>query len=199
MNHVPTRPSDPATTHGQAPDRTETLAAAAAQGDSDALGQLYDLYFDKTYRVALVRVGSVAAAQDVTHDAWVTVVAKISTYKARGGGWPAWLFTILRSRINDHYRATTRARYDLDNDAGTDRTDLTCLDPHTEAERLETCQMIAAVLAALPPHYTDVLTARFWMGLSTQETAVMLGVTVGTVKIRQHRAVKLAATLIQPA
>ncbi len=48
--------------------------------------------------------------------------------------------------------------------------------------------VLASALAELPPHYRAAIFLRDVEGLSMAEVAVALGVTVGTVKTRAHRA-----------
>ena len=51
------------------------------------------------------------------------------------------------------------------------------------------------ILQALPERYREVLTCRFLLNLSVQETAVRMGLTETNVKVVQFRALKRAAGL----
>ena len=48
---------------------------------------------------------------------------------------------------------------------------------------------------ALPAPYREVLSCRFLLQLSIRDTALRLGMTLGNVKVVQHRALKYAADL----
>jgi RNA polymerase sigma factor (sigma-70 family) len=52
-----------------------------------------------------------------------------------------------------------------------------------------------AILAELPDRYRQVLQLRFLEACSLKEVAAELGVTVGNVKVLQHRALRQAATV----
>lgn len=54
---------------------------------------------------------------------------------------------------------------------------------------------VAGLLAALPERDRRVLSLRFLHGYSPAETARLLRVTTGHVKVLQHRALKRAAVL----
>jgi RNA polymerase sigma-70 factor (ECF subfamily) len=58
----------------------------------------------------------------------------------------------------------------------------------TEAQALEAARHLVEVLLELPPKYRLVLTLRDFEGLSTEETAEELGLSVANVKVRLHRA-----------
>jgi RNA polymerase sigma-70 factor (ECF subfamily) len=49
-------------------------------------------------------------------------------------------------------------------------------------------ETVLAAVADLPDRYRDIVSLRYLLGLSEAETAVALGVPVGTVKSRTARA-----------
>lgn len=65
-------------------------------------------------------------------------------------------------------------------------------------ERQETRQIIQRAIAELPDAYRTVLVLRDIEGLDTDETAAQLGVAVGVVKTRLHRARQALRTLLNP-
>ena len=90
--------------------------------------------------------------------------------------WP-WLVGIASNKAADVLRRRGRA------DATTVHTDLGVDDAGPSVEARE-------ALAALPPHFREILLLRYVLGLSEEETAAALGVRVGTVKSRTARARK---------
>jgi RNA polymerase sigma-70 factor (ECF subfamily) len=65
-------------------------------------------------------------------------------------------------------------------------------------EREETRRQVRAAIDQLPEIYRTVLLARDIEGLDTEETASALGVPVGVVKTRLHRARLALRTLLEP-
>ena len=179
--------------HTTAP--TEALAIRASRGDEEAMAALYDRYLRQTYRYVLARVGGEHhVAEDVTADAWLAVVRAIGGYQRResSGGWVAWLYTVIRSRIADHHRGQTHRReFTLTSDmlALFDQP-ADCDDPAAAALAAEASESLMATVTALPKGQSDVLIARFWMEMTVAETAELLGRTPGSVKVTQHRALK---------
>ena len=66
--------------------------------------------------------------------------------------------------------------------------------PPESEEAISTApQRVANVLDQLPDNYRRVLELRFLQGRSIKESAAELGVTIGNIKVLQHRALRLAA------
>lgn len=70
--------------------------------------------------------------------------------------------------------------------------------PISEAESRETGEFVRSKIDELPENYRTVLMLRDIEGLDTAETAEMLGVKPGTVKVRLHRARQALRTLLDP-
>jgi RNA polymerase sigma-70 factor, ECF subfamily len=54
--------------------------------------------------------------------------------------------------------------------------------------RLETNRYVADLLATLPQQQAEVLRLRIAAGLSAEETAAVLSMSAGAVRVAQHRA-----------
>jgi RNA polymerase sigma factor (sigma-70 family) len=67
----------------------------------------------------------------------------------------------------------------------------------TEADVLEQSVVLAAV-SQLPMRKRACVLLRYYADLSEVETALVLGVSVGTVKSQTSKALSLLATLIEP-
>lgn len=166
----------------------EPVAVAAAAGDKDALGQLYERYSDDVYRWVLVRVGNHHAAEDVTAQVWMKVARSMRTYQSTGHGFPAWLFTIAANTIRSVYRAPireipTESMLALDQPAGT-------TGPEEAALAEESRRIVAAALSKLSKRDAECVTLRFFHRLSVEDTASKMGLTISNVKVIQHRAIR---------
>jgi RNA polymerase sigma-70 factor (ECF subfamily) len=128
------------------------------------------------------------AAEDLVQDAMVRAYRSLCRFDGR---FPrAWLLTILR---NAHLNSTRRRRPDpverlpersVDHDHD-DAVDAFALD-----------EVLRRALSSLPPDQRDVVALVDVEGFSYQETAGALGIPVGTVMSRLHRArTKLRAAL----
>lgn len=71
-------------------------------------------------------------------------------------------------------------------------------DAEGQLERSEVQQRVRAAIDDLPEPYRTVLLMRDIEELDTEETARLLGISVGAVKTRLHRARQALASLLQP-
>lgn len=174
----------------------EKLAAAAAAGDSDAMGQLYEQYVDAIYRYVHAKTRDHATTEDVCSDVWLRVVRAIPAYTPTGKGFPSWLFTIARNTTMDSFRSHVRR-------PSTPSGDMLHLDspaievgPEEAALRHEAANQIAAALRDMPARQAQTITLRFFDGLSVAEVASVTGTSVAAVKSAQHRGLKVLATIL---
>jgi RNA polymerase sigma-70 factor (ECF subfamily) len=70
--------------------------------------------------------------------------------------------------------------------------------PDQELLREETRSLVRRCIDMLPDDYRTVLLLRDVEGISTDETAAILGVNAGTAKTRLHRARQALRTLLEP-
>lgn len=114
----------------------------------------------------------------------------------------AWLMRIATNACIDHFRKSgTRARF-LEGWAGVESAAL----PGTSAahfeRKMEYAEMSACVqrfLEKLPVSYQVVMILHDVEGMTNPEIADMLGTSLGTVKIRLHRARKRLRRILQDA
>jgi RNA polymerase sigma-70 factor (ECF subfamily) len=168
----------------------ETLAVAASLGDSEALAELYRLHTDRVWRLAFYRLGEHAASDDVTSEVWMRVVRGIGSYRPSGAGFPAWLYRITTRQIADHWRAVGRRRERLTADMIALADAVPGDGPDDIARRTEEARELADAVNRLPDTQREVVTLRFFVGLTVPECAAVLGKSEGAVKQLQLRAVR---------
>ena len=168
------------------------LAARVACGDPDALGPLYQRHRGSVYRFALLWSGSAAVAADVTQDVFLHLLGHAEDYDAARGPLRPWLLGITRNFA--HKRTGVDARY-VGNDEDAEDADAPRLVPGPEAA-LDTQRDLArlrAAIAALPPHFRDVLVLVELAERSYAEAAAICGCELNTVRSRLFRARALIA------
>lgn len=168
-------------------DGVEDIVEAARRGDVDSLGALFDMYYDRVYRFAYVRLGSVADAEEAAAETFSRMVRSIRRFTWRGSTFAAWLLRIARNVVADEHRRRSRRPEDLrgeiDDTATAPGAEETLL-AAVESERL------AMTLAALPAEQRRVLELRFASRLSAEEIGQVLGKSAGAVRIQQMRAIE---------
>jgi RNA polymerase sigma-70 factor, ECF subfamily len=170
----------------QAP-RDELLADRIRRGDRDALGTLYDRYASLAMGVALRVVPDRATAEDLVHDAFVTVWQKIGRFDTTRGSLRSWLITIVRNRAIDRLRAT-RPSVEV---GEADERSLLASGPNptwvAAIARLSAAELRTA-MEALPDEQREAIELAYFRGHTYREIAVITGVPTGTANGRLRLA-----------
>ena len=96
-----------------------TIIRQACRGNKNALATLYQMHKVAIYTYVFYRVeGNSAVADDLTAEVFGRMVAKIHTFRPNGKPLLAWLYTIARNLISDHYRKERQNEKQLDDGLG---------------------------------------------------------------------------------
>jgi RNA polymerase sigma-70 factor (ECF subfamily) len=88
----------------------EELMVSVQQGNRVALSSLYERYANRIYGMALQKLTNSAEAADVTHDIFVNLWQRSSTFQPARGSLRSWLLTVAHNQIVDTLRRIRRAR-----------------------------------------------------------------------------------------
>ena len=170
------------------------LVARAQAGDGDAFGALYDRYVDLVYRYVYYRVGSQSLAEDLVSETFLRALRRITSFSWQGRDFAAWLVTIARNLIADHFKS---GRYRLEvATADMLEADRTTEGPEGEVlDHLTNTTLLEAV-KKLNSEQQECVVLRFLQGLSVTETALAMGKTEGAIKALQYRAVRTLGRLL---
>jgi RNA polymerase sigma-70 factor, ECF subfamily len=184
-------PSDPAT-------EVWTLVERAQAGESEAFGLIYDRYVDTVFRFVYFRVGNRQLAEDLTSDTFLRALKRIGSFTWQGRDLGAWLVTIARNLVADHFKS---GRYRLEVTTGdvldADREDRGP-EGSPEAAVVDHITNVALLTAVkqLNPEQQECIVLRFLQGFSVAETAHAMGKNEGAIKALQYRAVRALARLL---
>ncbi|KAF4410544.1 ECF subfamily RNA polymerase sigma factor, BldN family [Streptomyces lycii] len=174
--------------------RMMDLVERAQQGEADAFGALYDQYADTVYRYIYYRVGSRATAEDLTSETFLRALRRISTFTWQGRDFGAWLVTIARNLVADHFKSS-RFRLEVTTGEMLDANEVARSPEDSVLETLSNDTLLDAV-RRLNPQQQECVTLRFLQGLSVAETARVMGKNEGAIKTLQYRAVRTLARLL---
>lgn len=163
------------------------LAARIRAGQSEALGELYDMYSSMALAVALRVVGDREEAEDLVHDAFVAVWRKIDRFDADRGSLRAWLMTVVRNRAIDRVRAR-RPKMDLED---ADERSLLRTGPNPtweEALQRTSATDVRAAMDQLPDEQRQAVELAYFQGYTYREVAEATGVPPGTANGRMRLA-----------
>jgi RNA polymerase sigma-70 factor (ECF subfamily) len=186
------------------PDPTDAAAGVwalverAQAGDAEAFGQIYDRYLDTVFRFIYFRVGNRQLAEDLTADTFLRALKRIGSFTWQGRDPGAWLVTIARNLVADHFKS---GRYRLEVTTGdvldADREDRGP-EGSPEAAVVDHITNVALLTAVkqLNPEQQECIVLRFLHGFSVAETAHAMGKNEGAIKALQYRAVRALARLL---
>lgn len=163
-----------------------TLVDLLKQGDNVAFIEIFDRYYVLLFSFTCRRLNDKEIAKDLVHDAFAAIWEKCQTVNIPGE-LAAFLFTVVKNRILDHYKhnkvskkyADDFQRYIEDTQNVTDH-----LVRHNELLAL-----IEKEIAALPEKMRLVFELRTTM--NRKEISEHLGLPENTVKTNMHRALKI--------
>lgn len=165
------------------PDKTELILRAKAY-DPDALGILYERYYQGIYRYVYYRVSDSGLAEDLTSDIFVKMLHGIESYSIQGVPFSAWLYRIARNRIIDHMR---RQPEKTDVSLEEARVETIASGETTLENALQRDELLKSV-RVLTDDQRQVILLKFIEDLDNATIASVLGKTEGAVKSLQHRA-----------
>jgi RNA polymerase sigma-70 factor (ECF subfamily) len=165
------------------------LLARMKRGDEEAFAALYRRHKDGVYRLALLYSGSPALAADVTQDAFVHFLTNTQQYDPSRGTLGAWLCGVARNmaRKAAGWREEATDPAELADDAAPHAAHIDHDTPEARLLRHEAAEEVRRALAAIPPHYRDVLILCELSGLSYAEAAQVCNIDIGTVRSRLSR------------
>ncbi len=174
----------------------DVLLKHASNGDKQAFGDLYESYLDQIYRYIFYRVANAFEAEDLTEtvflNAW-EALPKLAVKKSGLANFRAWLYRIAHNVVVDHHRGS-KPEISLDDALSVADT---AESPESAAQTSFDSQRLATAISRLEPNLQQVLVCRFINSLSHAETAKIMDIQPGHVRVLQHRALKKMATLIE--
>ncbi len=170
------------------------LVERAQSGEAEAFGCLYDHYSDTVYRYIYYRVGGRATAEDLTSETFLRALRRIGTFTWQGRDFGAWLVTIARNLVADHFKSS-RFRLEVTTGEMLDANEVERSPEDSVLESLANSALLEAV-RRLNPQQQECVTLRFLQGLSVAETARVMGKNEGAIKTLQYRAVRTLARLL---
>lgn len=165
--------------------------------DDAALETLISQYEGKVFGLALRFTGNRPDAEEVLQDVFWRVLQHIGSFRGESK-LSSWIYRITANTALEKVRKRPKTRdLPLAEELGPAMTedgriaepvmDWTRL-PHDELEQKELAQRLEEAIAQLPPDYRTVFVLRDIEGLSTEEAAEVLDLSVAALKTRLHRA-----------
>ncbi len=170
----------------------QTLLARAIQGDKEAFGDLYERHLDEIQRYIFYRVASRLDAEDLTETVFLKAWEALPRFGSDHVNLRAWLYRIAHNIVVDYYR--TRKP-----DDGPPAAQLHDDHPSPEhqSQLRDDHQHLAAAIQSLDANLQQVIICRFVNGLNHTETAQVMGIQEGYVRVLQLRALQKLRQLLE--
>ena len=173
--------------------KAEEELVKRAQHDRQAFGELYELYYQRVFNLALKRTANVQLALDITSITFLKALSQIKNYRWRDVPFGAWLYRIAGNEINDYYRRRDGRMTSIEQIAElADTADYADEIDHAEEElsRNEEFLKLHQKIAELPEIYQEVITLKFFEKKKIREMVQILGKKEGTIKSLLHRGLE---------
>jgi RNA polymerase sigma-70 factor (ECF subfamily) len=163
------------------------LVALLSGGDLQAAACLYDRYASILLALSFRILRERSEAEDVVHDAFVTMANRAAQYTPERGSVIAWLVTLVRNLSIDRTRRRDRRGVILRSAVVNEPKGLES-DPEELLADARTRAKVRRALATIPAVQRATLEFAFFEGLSYPEIAEREGIPLGTIKSRAARA-----------
>jgi RNA polymerase sigma-70 factor (ECF subfamily) len=182
-------------------DDDRRLIADCVNGRREAFGELVSRYHSRLYNAAVRLVDNLEDAADVVQDAFLTAYQSLFSFT----GYTEFYTWLYRIAFNTAISLKRKQRTALSLDSPSAHYQGIEPDDPSEAarpglamERSEEEALVHTALARLSDEHRDVLVMKEIDGMKYEEIAEILGVPIGTIRSRLHRArLELRDVLVQ--
>jgi RNA polymerase sigma-70 factor, ECF subfamily len=166
---------------------------AFQRGETDAVRAMYREYGRLVYAVAHRALGRHDLAEEAVQQTFVRAWQAADRIDANRDPAP-WLATIAKRSAIDIYRREARRPASALSDVSATDPAVVSLPP--DLDTLDAVWQVRRAIDSLPPDEAEVVRLQHLDGMTQNEVSETLGIALGTVKSRSHRAHhKLAALL----
>src|SRR5712692_11440554 len=163
------------------------LFTRAQRGSQVAYEEIVQRYQDIAFRTAYVITGSAADAEDAAQEGFVKAYRSLATFRTGAEPRP-WLLRIVANEARNRARSTGRRQHRHLRLAEEFRPGDAAPSPEAAVLAADEGQRLLALVNDLSDDDRHVITSRYLLQLSSEETAAALGIPEGTVKSRLSRA-----------
>jgi RNA polymerase sigma-70 factor, ECF subfamily len=160
-------------------------------GDVEAFSAIINKYQEKTFNYVYSQVKDYDEALDITQEIFIMTIEALRTFR-RESKFSTWFYSIMVNYCKN-YRKKSR-RYNLvsiNGSKGDEEYNLQLPDerenPEKEVIMNDSLRIVREEIGRLPDDYREILILRDIEGLSYNEVAEILNISLANVKVRIHR------------
>jgi RNA polymerase sigma factor (sigma-70 family) len=163
------------------------LVERAKRGDTAAYEEIVQRYQGIAFRVAYVIAGSAADAEEAAQDGFLKAYRALGRFRP-GAPFRPWLLQIVANEARNRRRSAVRRENLVLRTAAEQAPGEAAPSPEAAVLVAERRETLLRAVEALRQEDREVLSCRYFLDLSEEETAATLGLRLGTVKSRTARA-----------
>lgn len=166
----------------------QAAVTRAIAGEKRALQEVINLIHPPVVRYCRARVGSdkYPTADDIAQEVCLAVARAIPTYEHKGLPFMAFVYRIASNKIVDGRRAHGRDQLQPTDEVP--EVEVTHDTPELEILELDSCNEVVQLLDLLGEKAREIITLRVFSGYSAEETAEIMNMSAGAVRVAQFRA-----------
>ncbi len=162
----------------------EKIMLRVKEGHLDDLGELFNRYHVQLYNFFLKLTFDKVASEDMTQTLFYRLIKYRQTFRFGDGSFRSWIYQIARNIHVDFYKEQQR-------------TNLKYIDeyqdqplPQEEGYDDEAVEKLDRSLLQLTPAQREIILLSRYQGLKYEEISVILNISVASIKVQVHRAIK---------
>jgi RNA polymerase sigma-70 factor (ECF subfamily) len=176
------------------------IVTAVRAGDTEAFRLLVDRHKGRLHGILMRLLGDGALAEELAHEAFVKAYLGIQDFRGEAS-FGTWLVQIGIHAVRDHLRRQKRLRQrgvisleelrEAHQEVAEPADERRASNPFHCLDDRERDKLMQQGLAELPVEYREVLLLKHFEGWAYEDIAALTGDSVGTLKVRAHRARRL--------
>jgi RNA polymerase sigma-70 factor (ECF subfamily) len=171
----------------------EALMLAVRDGDLGKLGALFERYHGALFDFLSRTTGDPSAADDLVQEVFVRILKYRHTFRDESC-FETWMFRIARNTKHDYFtrRRTTDPLDDMQIEIPAPGPG-----PAQQLERRRDADRLKRALLLLDDDDRELLVLARYQNMKYERIGALLGIEVGAVKVRVHRAMKALRNIFQ--
>lgn len=157
----------------------------AILGNRNAFANLYDQYYTALYRYFYFHLGNQQDAEDLAGVVFLKAWRSLNKFNPDKGTFKAWIYRVAHNVLIDSYRKQRNDEVPLDEFTNPGNTDKRLEDTLISKQQTE---RLYKILQSLDERSRAVIVYRFISGFNHRETAQLVGISEGNVRVIQLRA-----------
>lgn len=166
------------------------LIKRAQNGDKDAFGSIYSLFYRRIFRYCKFNVRE--GAQDLCQETFLRAYKALPSFKeTKGGSFQAYLFRIARNLIIDEKRKKKDVPLEDWFEIESEENLEDIADKKTDSKRVHNA------LSLLKDKERQIIVLRYFEEMTTYEVAQVVGMREGALRVRSHRILQKLKLILE--